>query len=951
MAEAEAKANVKKTENTTQTTKAGTPVDVAAGDNVRDTTTETGVFYSSVKVFIAGILMFPLSVSIHSTFNETPTATIALPADVRLFNLGRRDRVPVQIFVMETMAEANQYILMFEGFITGRSYTNTAGQRQLVFNCAAFTEVFKDTKLKFMTSLDECVWAQARGENFVAENVFSSNITFPTCLFYQGLGYADYASNVMISMPTQYLANIMQYLEEAGSKMSPAGRFNDSIVSKYYATLSYNLHLDRRFCWLPYFDIPADEVATRKQTDTYTPYDNAWESEKITLEDVTSGKVSAIFPVLYGVQTDQAMKLIQQTMETSSKEYSVHDLITFLIDRMEYDFLVIPNPAYQGKRTLDEDEGAKIDELHSATLSKNDLKDPAGVGAESPTDEATIKEMQDYMIKRYRFDRDCTRMVNFCVKPILDDTFPPLCNVIFRSQVDSIQANNTFNGVPTRIQVTNLLPYRGHPGVTGVNSEPLSLFGTVDFYPSPLYGGSYAAKEEGKDAQDDIYVTAKTRAPMSNELYENEQRTGPWITRDTAPNWLFYATNQIIFSRAQEGSAEEDYIRQVHKIREQYMRRQLMRAQILSRQLTAQCTFLPYVTCGFPGVVFDAANTGFAFTGNVIAIEHLITPTDMSTTVVMNGVRLLPEAQKDEAEGRYPNPINSVHVITHRKDRMSLIYNSILGTPEANTISGANAATWDEIVEKWYGPIDDVEASPQTNIYKAYKIQRRNIVNLDDYATFMNMTYNGTDLNSEWLRDRTKLTVFNEIPLLQRILPVSELEKMKQESSELQQRQDELDERVKQAKETIKQTQEEYNRKKAEYDAQKKELQETINRLNEAISKTETPSEELIHDYNVAAEKLYEATINAKDYEKDGTATRKAEAVIKEQNALLDSYAKDQKELDEAVKEMKGSIKRKTEEDKKKKSGVFENYEKRDVRDLLTEVRNLTTKHQIYKLS
>ena len=943
-------AAVKKTENTTQTTKAGTPVDVAAGDNAKDTTTETGVFYSSVKVFIAGILMFPLSVSIHSTFNETPTATVALPADVRLFNLGRNDRVPVQIFVMETMAEANQYILMFEGFITGRSYTNTAGQRQLVFNCAAFTEVFKDTKLKFMTSLDEAVWNDARGENNVAQTVFASDITFPTCLFYRGLGY-NTDSNTMITMPTQYLANIMQYLEEAGSKMSPAGRFNDSIVSKYYATLAYNLHLDKRFCWLPYFDMPATEKGVREQTDTYVPYDSAWEAENITDADIEAGKVSVLFPVLYGVQTAEAMDLILQTLEVSSKEYSVHDLITYLIDRMEYDFLVIPNPAYQGKRTLDEDLGAKIDELHSATLSKDDLKDKEGINAESPTDQATISEMQTYMDWRYRPDRDCARLVNFCVKPILDDTFPPLCNVIFRSQVDSIQASNTFNGVPTRIQVTNLLPYRGHPGVTGVNSEPLSLYGTVDFYPSPLYGGSLAATEEGEETPQNVQIGIETRAPMSNELYANEQRTGPWITRDTAPNWLFYATNQMIFSRAQEGSDLAAYTKQVLKIREQYMRRQLMRAQILSRQLTAQCTFLPYVTCGFPAVIFDAANTGFAFTGNVIAIEHLITPTDMSTTVVLNGVRLLTEAQKDEEEGRYPNPINSVHVITHRKDRMSLIYNAILGTPEANTISGANAATWNEIIEKWYGPIDDVESSPQTNIYKAYQIQRRNIVNLDDYATFMNMTYNGTDLNSEWLRDRTKLTVFNEIPLLQRILPVTTLEKLKQEKSELQERQNILDEKVKQAKEARQEAMEAYNRKKAEYEAQKKDLQETIAKLNEAISKTETPSEELVHDYNVAAEKLYEVEINLKDYEKDGAATKKMNAVVKEQDALLESYAKDQKDIDEAAKTMNVAIEKEAEKAKKKKSGVFENFEKRDVRDLLTEVRNLTTKHQIYKLS
>ena len=117
------------------------PVDVAAGSTVKDTTTETGVFYNSVKVFIAGILVFPLAISIQASFSESPKATLTMPADVRLYNLGRYDRVPVQVFVMETMAEDNQYILLFEGFIAGNSYVDTAGQRQLVLNCVAYTEI------------------------------------------------------------------------------------------------------------------------------------------------------------------------------------------------------------------------------------------------------------------------------------------------------------------------------------------------------------------------------------------------------------------------------------------------------------------------------------------------------------------------------------------------------------------------------------------------------------------------------------------------------------------------------------------------------------------------------------------------------------------------------------------------------------------------------------------
>ena len=940
-----------------------TPVDVAAGDAAKDTTTETNVFYSSVKVFFAGILVYPISVVIQATFSESPRATITLPADARLYNLGRFDRVPVQVFVMETMAEADQYILMFEGFITGNSYTDTYGQRQLTYTCVAYTEVFEDAKLKFLSSIEECFTGQVLRTNELAQTVFKSDIAFPQCLFFEGLGYKlpnnesfGEPYNNAIKMPTQYLANIMAFMEEAGTKHSPAAEWNDSIVAKYYATLSCNLHLDRRFCWLPYFDKAVDESKlptnknnknknsdskNKKDTDTETnaKYRFSWESEQnITEEEIRSGKKNAMFPVLYGMQNAIAIELLSNTLTSSSREFSIHDLIYYLVDRIEYEFLVIPNPAYQGKSDIKrEDKGAEIDKRHPVVLADADLKDGKGIDGKSPVDPATVQELSSIMEERYSPNRDCPRMINFCLKPLMDDSFPPLCNVIFRSQVTNISTSNIFNRYPTRIQVTNFIPSRAAAGAEGLNSEALRLYGATDFYPSEYYD----------DEKMDYQLQEGKRSAMSCELREQERRTGPWVIRDRAPEWLFYAVREkatsFIYNDADGNSTVNTENRtQLRKVREQYMRRQLMRAQILKKQLTARCVFLPYVTCGFPAVVFDAASTGFAFTGNVMAYEHTFSATEMSTTVILNGVRLLSEAQSDEEKGLYPSPINSVHVITHKKDRVSLVYNSILGTPSANTISGANAATWDEIIENWYGPIDDVEASPQTNIYKAYKIQRRNVITLPDYATFMNMTYNGTDLDNEWLRDRTPLKVYNEVPLAQAILPVPELQKLKQDKER-------LEEAIKAARkkneEILAWLQEEKNKslaitnpvrpKLAEAKKTKADIQSQI----DAAGGIDNVPQELVDKYNAAntAYEEYRAII-VKETERMREVNRKTDAEMEKNNKVIYAAKAGIDKLNKKIREKSG-----TSNDKK-----FENLEEKNVRDILIEVRNETAKHYIY---
>lgn len=727
--------------------------------------TKTNVFLGSVKVFIAGILMPCLGVSISSSFNSSPTANITVPADPRLFNVGEHDRVPVLVFAKETIAESPQYILLFEGYVAERQYLSVATQREISFACVAYTTVFEDVRVRFLTTLDDIFHNAAPGESSTAQSITCSNITFPSCLFYHGV-MLQQEDVKPITMPTEYLANLMEFMEEAGTTPAPANNFDNSIVSRYYATLAYNLRMDKRFAWLPYFDVPAEQVS-----DGTENVNSGGNTTAYQMAGLTSGEQATMFPLLYGMQTEEALQTLVGAVQDSTREFSLYDLLQFLVERIEYEFLVFTSPAYHTKNLKEQDAGDQANSGRSTRVDADTAVTPA------PLDKDAAKAKYELLSKKYAPDRNCDRMINFCLKPLLDDSMPPQCNIIFRSQVESIEAHSIFRGVPTRIQVTgvndplNKLDIsRGGPG------NPLLEFAKVDFYPSKYYEGNTAE-------------TADKPAHMGNELLRPiEEHTGPWVFRNNMPAWYSYA---LVGTKATEENKK--------MLRERYMRRQLIRAQLTPRVINVRCTFNPYITCGFPGVVFDSSDTGFSFAGSVISVQHNLSPNEFSTTVTMNCVRLLSEAMVQERDSLFPNPINAIHKVTHNKGMINKIYDELLGTPGC-PVPGAEAVTYAEALSNWGGTIESAVSSPQNNIYEAYKLQRRNIITFEQYNSFMGLTASGdseqcTMLTNDYYTDRAPVKVYQNVPLKEVVKPLVPLDEAKQSLTD---RANELQKEIKQ---------------------------------------------------------------------------------------------------------------------------------------------------------
>lgn len=579
------------------------------------------------RVYIAGILLPTISVNIRCVFNEPPTAEIALPAYPELFSLGEADRVPVHVFVQETMVESPHFILLFEGFIESKIYMNSPLERSVTINAISYFDILNDCKVRFMTQLDDMFLMSGAGNQEQAAYVVTSDITFPHCLFRYGLKPLD--NGLPIKYPSQYLENIYAFMQMAGQVdpktgeeyHPPLGQLHASKLSQYFRNQAEALKLLDRFEYLPYFDKAGKEGT-------------AWKIAGLPETD----DMATAFPMIYGMQTFHAMELLVRGAVNASEEQTLRELLTFLVDEMEYEYLYITNPAYHAAIPADEEAG---------------------------TEEVPAK------------------LVSSCMKPLLTDSMPPQCNVLHRTLVTSIQTSQKYKGSPTRIQIHNLFGPLAQL-VNGNTSSKLAQTGLLDFYPSETY------------TDFEIPEGHKGIRALSNELLKVEEFTGPWVRQVGTPRWFHYIP--FMNSGVQDNTGSTLAAEKIFK--ERFCRRQLLNLKYAPRQLTATCQFAPYVTPGFPGVVFDNNDTHFAFAGHVLAVEHSISGTEVRTSISMNFARLLKEA----ATIPINHPLTAVDNITQSQSRMTEIYQTILGTPGASDVKGADAVSYATLLSELTSP-------------------------------------------------------------------------------------------------------------------------------------------------------------------------------------------------------------------------------------------------------
>ena len=703
------------------------------------------IYLSEARVYVAGILMPTITVTITSTFNRPPMAEIVLPAYSELLYMGERDRIPVHVFVRETMVESPEFLLIFEGFISETTYVNSALQRSVAITAISNFDILNDVQVKFMTSFEDIYNSMLDGAKDLANFIYVNKYTFPIYLLKYGLVQGDgKEEGKEIRFPSDYLENIYAYMQMAG----PSGNDylkgqNQSALAEYFGNQARRMRFLDRFVRLPYFDEAGKDGF-------------AWDVGQFKFAG-PDGESATIFPMMYGMQASHAFGILAQGANNAAPQQSLMELLTYLVEEMEYEYLFISNPAYFGPGKAST-EAASNKKVAQATANVSNIiasaaqNKPNTSTTENSTGGTTSTESSD----------DSDKLVSSCLKPLFTDTMPPKCNIMYRTLVDNIHMNVVHKGVPTRIQVTNT--YSALERVTkNINPSFLTMYGLIDYYPSERY-----------PVFEDAGGETKYKKYLGSELLEVEKYTGPWLRQLHTPRWFHYLHDNIYGNdkapKIKVGGQEVD----AGKVfKERFFRRQLLNCKYLQRQMQANCMFDPYITPGFPGVVFDSGDSSFAFAGHVVTVVHTISPANMSTQVAMNFVRPLHEAVQE----KIPNPITSIQDVTHDKNRLSEIYQRLLGSDavEFEELEGLAIST-------------ESPQSANNNANAAYLAKRRNIASFEEYLKFMGFEAtlgNGpegpqtpiilTSVNNQnWLEDRYKLPVYSNTVVFDPIIPSTE---------------------------------------------------------------------------------------------------------------------------------------------------------------------------------
>ena len=368
-------------------------------------------------VFVAGVSMPHSTIIINSAFNTIPTATVTLPPDHRLFGIGRFDRVPVQIFIRDVFSGGESsnstefdyfgemvvgFKLIFEGDITTFGYVSTKLGREFVINAHGVLAFLRDVNIKFLSDFEDKFLAKCRQEMFNNINRTVYGPTFPLSLFINGIG--GMSGQDSIEFPYQYLENAYSLVAGQGDiqkdPSTDSVQWGNSALAEFYKNYAAIIRLMDRFVKIPYFD-------------------------EETVWDTVEGAIKA-FPLLSMVRSAVGFAFLAEKFVDSPRTESIFDLITFIIQYMEFEYAFIAAPTYRNGK-----------------------------------------------------------MISSLLKPIFYDAHPPACNIMYPSHVGTIRTEENVYAVPTRIRTES--PYHTLK-LSGDPDSVFAHIASTSFYPHPDLG-------------------------------------------------------------------------------------------------------------------------------------------------------------------------------------------------------------------------------------------------------------------------------------------------------------------------------------------------------------------------------------------------------------------------------------------------------------------------------
>lgn len=568
--------------------------------------TEDAPHRPMVLCYIAGVECPIISAAVSYGVWKIPEASVAVFPDPEFQRLGAQDRVPIVLFYLdEHYHEAPTWCLLFEGEITGWTYTNTPLGRTINFQCVADIAVWTQLFLFYMTNLSGVVQGTT---NRTTEQLSQAVAVYPYALFKRGLIVEG--DNTDIKRPFDFAYNIVRNLIGQNVPLSLRSVPAVNFFSRWVRRNQFH----NKWVALPYLDEVHD--ATGKPLTNQPP---------------------GMFPVLRAVQSEQAVRAVQSVVESTSGA-SIWHILKRVLDTVLMELVMLPTaPAV---RTY---------------LDGNIIGKPKVIV--SPTNKAFIPNciVQDGDEDKIVDPKEPLRIANYFVKPQMYFGLPPACNVIFPSVMTQFSYQENFITQPTRLYFEDDALLSLIPSQTRDSLDQVVLNRLARAYPP--------------EADVRFQKSKKQLATMNKNilLYPEEFFKGPVTARNSAPPWLMFYTHQLsadgVPSKAPLSTPTNKTVKPVEgdSITDQdlyalYAQYSFFRETYSQRNGAVEMAFHPYLIPGLPSFIFDSFQTRLHVVGYLMNVTHQFSGMSAVTSANYTYGRTLYEFFNDVRE-EIENPI------------------------------------------------------------------------------------------------------------------------------------------------------------------------------------------------------------------------------------------------------------------------------------------------------
>jgi hypothetical protein len=668
-------------------------------------------------VYIAGVKVPCSAVSVSCSDGGNVTATVALPPNETILNLGMGDRTQVAIFYLDSWKykENPTWCLLAEGYISGIQYTNSVTSKSIAVSVSSNFNILNSMYLEFLGGGESSAGKVGKPNNTVPNEITFKG-KFPGQLFTVGLENKN-----QIRAPYELIQNIF---------LATTGEYKDKDTVKSASKLDITQEVERiqNLVKLNYEEKTKSMTAQEKKT-----YE---EQEKQRLQKELSTTKSSKTQNLENI-VDLQKEVVRLEVEKILKDRNLNARTPvssgffyrfFTLTRLQKHILASPMLEGLIYTTKDKEKEPKMpsgvfpmlrtsrgSQYVKALASQSGFK--SGENGSAKALLTNLFSIFNYNITeiasppifstdnrglatgKYSTQGDSNTIGSFISKPNTYFSVPPACNVIFPSMRLTMNHGVSYEGMPTRVYFQKTSQGRklnldnkvgdGYAHMDSRVGYPASIARhaidsskaprnelEVLVFPEEYYSGPKTVYKEINPMLHEIDKIEKA-SRLKDETEKIATSTLSQLdTGSLRPDDAAFAREAFTKAKSKGQNNYDLYLKQAQ------IEYETMRAS--STSCTVSMVFNPYIVPGFSCIIADQENIGGHLIGHVVTVNHNITAYNSNTTVELTAVRSLKSVIRNILldGGKYDmsplEPISEVRAILQKTEAANFYYAHLL---------------------------------------------------------------------------------------------------------------------------------------------------------------------------------------------------------------------------------------------------------------------------------